>query len=202
MPTELWLIRHGQTEWSQTGQHTGRTDIPLTPHGESLATSLQPHLSAQPFSLVLSSPLLRARDTARLAGFPSPTLDPDLAEWDYGQFEGKTSADIHRTHPAWSIWTGPWPGGETLEAVAERARRVIDRSLQVEGRVAVFAHGHILRVLAAVWLEQDAACGRLFALDVASVSRLGWEHGVDRVIHTWNQTFEECTDNSHVSSSL
>ena len=201
MPTELWLIRHGQTEWSQTGQHTGRTDIPLTPHGESLATSLRPHLSAQSFSLVLTSPLSRARDTARLAGYSSAIPEPDLAEWNYGDFEGKTSSEIQQTHPQWSIWQGPWPGGETRGEVEERARRVVERCVKVEGRVALFAHGHVLRVLAAVWLGMGAEGGKYFALDVASVSRLGWEHGKDRVIHTWNQTFEECNDSSHTAKS-
>ena len=200
--SEVWLIRHGQTAWSQTGQHTGRTDLPLTPHGEQLAASVHDHLASRPFTLVLTSPLSRARETCRIAGYSSAAVvEPDLAEWDYGELEGLTSAQIQQTHPSWSIWTGPWPGGETLDDVAARVRRVIKRCMEAHGSVALFAHGHVLRVLTACWLGLEPRDGRLFALDVASVSRLGWEHGVDPVIHTWNRTFED-TDTEKPSTTL
>ena len=191
---ELWLIRHGQTEWSMTGQHTGRTDIPLTPHGEALAVRVQHHLNHRPFALVLTSPLLRARETARLAGYGDAAQDEaDLQEWDYGQLEGRTSSDIQREYPGWSIWQGPWPGGETLEEVAARARRVVQRCVEVEGDVAVFAHGHILRVLAACWLRLPPDHGRLLLLDVASVCRLGWDKQAP-VVRTWNRSFDSDED--------
>ncbi len=191
-PVELWLVRHGETEWAASGRHTSRTDVELTEHGRAQAQALGPELAGVGFGLVLASPRVRALDTARLAGFGGRVeVDPDLTEWDYGRFEGLTTEEIRRTLPGWTIWTGGPPGGETAEQVAARADRVIARVLSagVE-RALAFSHGHMLRVLAARWLTQPAADGGWFALDVASVSILGWEHG-GRVIQRWNEVLEE-----------
>ncbi len=152
-PTQqVWLIRHGETAWSRTGQHTGRTDLPLLPEAEPKLRALRPHLK-HPFALVLSSPLQRARQTAALVGFESVELDDRLMEWNYGDYDGKTKEDIKTRVPGWSIWTHGVPDGETLDDVALRARQVIERAQTVPGDVALVAHGHILRVLAACWLN-------------------------------------------------
>lgn len=183
---EIWIIRHGQTEWSRSGRHTGRTDIPLTERGEREAAELRLRLGAQRFSLVFSSPLLRAWDTCRLAGYGDVAVKTDdLLEWDYGAYEGRTAAEIREEVPGWSIWTDGVPGGETAEQVATRARRVMDQAAQTAGDVALFAHGHVLRILAATWVGLPTLDGRLFALGAAAISVLGWENG-DRVIRTWN----------------
>lgn len=187
MAREIWLVRHGETEWSLSGAHTGRTEIPLTAAGRERATALAAKLAGQPFDLVLSSPLGRARETCRLAGFADRAIiEPDLREWDYGDYEGKTTADIRREVPGWSVWSRPLPNGETLAAVAARATRVIDRVASVDTAL-LFAHGHIFRILAAVWLELEPRDGRLFALSTGSISILGHERN-SRVIERWNQS--------------
>jgi len=183
---EIWLIRHGETEWTLSGAHTGRTDIPLTAAGERQAQEIGRYLAGRPFALVLTSPLQRARETCRLAGYGGVAqLEPDLREWDYGAYEGRTSAQIQETVPGWTIWTSPVPQGETIEQVAARARCVIERASNAGGDVALFAHGHLLRVLTARWLALPPDAGRLFALGTASLSVLGNERET-RVIARWN----------------
>ena len=157
---DLWLVRHGETEWARLGRHTGRTDVPLTETGRDQALDLGRRLAGHPFELVLTSPLSRAADTASLAGFAGAVRpDPDLREWDYGALEGRLTADIRGDYPGWTIWRGPWPGGETIDAVAIRADRVIGQARAATGDVLVFAHGHLLRVLAARWLDLPAYLG-------------------------------------------
>jgi probable phosphoglycerate mutase len=182
----IWLIRHGETEWSRSGAHTGRTDIPLTAEGERQAAAIARCLAGRPFALVLTSPLSRARETCRLAGYANVArLAAELVEWDYGAYEGRTSAEIQPEVPDWTVWTSRVPQGETIQQVAERARQVIGRSLAAGGDVALFAHGHILRVLTACWLELPPEAGRLFALGTSSLSKLGYERDT-RVITQWN----------------
>jgi broad specificity phosphatase PhoE len=183
---EIWLARHGETEWSRTGRHTGRTDVPLTAAGRRQATALRRVLRERRFALVLSSPLARAWETCRLAGYAdvARTCD-DLVEWDYGAVEGRTSAEVQRDRPGWTIWTGDVPLGETIDEVAARAARVIERAAAAEGDVLLFAHGHVLRVLTAGWLGLAARDGRLFALGPAALGVLGDEGGT-RVIRSWN----------------
>jgi broad specificity phosphatase PhoE len=184
----LFLIRHGETEWSRTGQHTGRTNIALTPEGERSADNLKEALRPQTFAAVFTSPLERARETCSRAGYPDATVDEDLSEWDYGIYEGRTTLDIRKEMPEWSVWLSPIPSGESLEQVAIRARRVIDRAAQATtGNVALFAHGHILRVLAACWMNQPPGVGRYLGLDTGSISILGYERQT-RVIRCWNLT--------------
>ena len=183
----LWLIRHGETEWSVTKRHTGRTDIALTATGERQAAALGRHLARRAFALVLCSPLQRARETCRLAGYSDvATCTDDLLEWDYGAYEGRTTSEIRTEVPGWSIWTSSVPGGETIEQVGRRAERVIKQAVAVDGDVALFAHAHILRILTACWLGLPPDAGRLFALSTASVSVLGHERET-RVISVWNQ---------------
>jgi len=183
---EIWLIRHGETAWSLSGQHTGRTDLPLTPAGETHAGEIGRELAGRPFALVLTSPLQRARETCRLAGYGGVAqVEPDLSEWDYGAYEGRTSAQIQESVPGWNIWTSPVPQGETIQQVAARASRVIERAAKAGGDVALFAHGHVLRILTACWLGLPPDGGRLFALGTASVSVLGYERET-RVISQWN----------------
>jgi len=182
---ELWLIRHGETEWSRSGAHTSRTDIPLTAVGREEAAALGGYLRGRRFELVLVSPLGRARETCRLAGYGDAVVDPDLREWDYGDYEGLTTLQIEERHPGWSLWTGGVPHGETAAQVGERAGRAIDRAAAAAGDVAIFAHGHFLRVLAARWLGLPPENGSLFALDTAAVSTLGREHR-SPVLRRWN----------------
>jgi probable phosphoglycerate mutase len=185
---QIWLVRHGETEWSRDGRHTGRTDIPLTDVGRSQAKGLGTRLADHRFSLVLTSPRSRASETARLAGFGGVAVgDPDLAEWDYGALEGRRTEEIVTDYPGWTIWKGPWPGGETVEGVSARADRVLARcqSTDVEGDALVFGHGHMLRVLAARWLGLPGRRGSLFGLSTATVSILGWERDL-RIIEIWN----------------
>ena len=183
---EIWLIRHGETAWSLSGQHTGRTEVPLTPEGVRQAEALGDRLAGKQFALVLTSPRARARETCRLAGLAGAAqVDDDLAEWDYGDLEGRTSAEIRGEIPGWTIWDGPVPGGETAAQVGARADRVLARARAAGGDVALFAHGHLLRVAAARWLGLPPAEGRLFALDTASVSVLGLEQELP-VIRSWN----------------
>lgn len=189
MERQIWLVRHGETDWSKTGRHTGRTDVPLTDTGRAQARQLGDRLASHAFALVLTSPLSRAADTARLAGIaPAPVSDGDLQEWDYGAFEGRTTADIRQELPGWTIWDGPWQGGETAGQIGARADRVIARlrAPEVDGDIAVFAHGHLLRVLAARWLGLPAAAGGRFELGTATVSILGWERE-NATIELWNE---------------
>jgi probable phosphoglycerate mutase len=183
----IWLVRHGETEWSKSGQHTGRTDIPLTPIGEEQGKALGRHLAGRRFALVLTSPLGRARETCRLAGYAhGAQVTDDLLEWNYGIYEGRTTAAVRAEQPGWSIWTTPVPQGETVEQVGERARRAIERASTVDGDVAFFAHAHILRILAACWIGLPPIHGRNLTLGTASVSVLGYERET-RVIQVWNQ---------------
>jgi broad specificity phosphatase PhoE len=189
-PHQVWLVRHGETAWSASGQHTGRTDIPLTPAGERQAIALGKNLAGHAFAAVLSSPLARARETCRLAGLgESAEITDDLREWDYGIYEGRRTADIRKEVPGWTVWKGPIPGGETIEQVAERTRKVIDRAVSARGDVALFAHAHVLRVLAACWLGLSPDAGRLLALGTASLNILGYERET-RVISVWNQDWQ------------
>jgi broad specificity phosphatase PhoE len=186
MAGQLWLIRHGETAWSLSGAHTGRTDLPLTAEGERKAAGLRARLAACDFKLVLTSPLQRARRTCELAGFGAVAqIEPNLSEWDYGDYEGLTSADIHRQRPGWSLFRDGFPGGETIEQVAARARAVIARGLEANGDVALFAHGHILRILTACWLEMSPDAARSFFLGTAGIATLGYEHDT-HVIVRWN----------------
>jgi broad specificity phosphatase PhoE len=182
---EVWLVRHGETEWSKDGRHTSTTELPLTVEGEAVAKGLRDRLEDDDFSLVLTSPRTRARETARLAGHPEAEVDPDLAEWDYGDLEGQTTPRIRETYPGWTIWSGPVPGGESSDDVTVRLDRVVARCRAARGRVLVFGHGHSLRVLAARWLELPAIDGRHLRLDTATVSVLGWEHETP-VVQRWN----------------
>lgn len=183
---EVWLVRHGQTEWSRDGKHTSSTDLPLTPVGEEAARSLAARLDGEPFGLVLSSPLQRARTTAQLAGFASAELDDDLREWDYGAYEGITTPQIRETDPGWTLWTDGAPGGERPGDVEARVDRVVERIRSAGSeRVLVFAHGHILRVLGARWVGLPVADGARLRLDTATVSVLGWERE-SPAIDRWN----------------
>jgi broad specificity phosphatase PhoE len=186
---EVTLIRHGETEWSKSGQHTGRTDLPLTQEGQAEARAAGRMLAGASFDVVITSPLRRARETAQLAGLPDAVVDDDLREWDYGDFEGLTTPQIHERYPDWTIWDGPWPGGETAAQVAARADRAIARCLEHPPgtQVAVVAHGHFLRVFGARWLGAPVEAGRWLALSTASICRLGWEHDWP-TLWAWNLT--------------
>lgn len=180
------LVRHGATAWSTSGQHTGVTDLPLTDEGRTAASALRDVLARRRFALVLTSPRRRARETCELAGLGAlAEVDDDLVEWDYGEYEGQTTADIQRGRPDWSLWRDGAPGGERADDVARRVERVIGRVRAIEGDVALFGHGHSLRVLAARWLGLDARDGRLLVLDPATISVLGWERGT-AVLRQWN----------------
>jgi broad specificity phosphatase PhoE len=182
---EVWLVRHGETEWSRDGRHTSTTDLPLTDEGRRVAESLRDRLHEEAFSLVLTSPRQRARDTARLTGHEGAEVDDDLAEWDYGELEGMTTPQIRETDPGWTIWDGAVPGGESAAQITERLGRVVARCRAVDGRVLIFGHGHALRALAARWLELSVAEGRHLRLDTATVSVLGWERETPVVLR-WN----------------
>jgi probable phosphoglycerate mutase len=186
MPSEIWLVRHGETEWSRSGQHTSRTDLPLTVAGERQAEGLKRMVAGHAFAMVLSSPMRRAVETCRLVSL-SPEISDDLLEWDYGDYEGLTTAEIQKRVPGWTIFSGAVPNGETLGQVAARADRVIARALAEKGDVALFGHGHLLRVLGARWIGLEPSAGRLLALSTASLSVLGYERET-RVIRLWNQT--------------
>ena len=185
-PSEIVLVRHGETDWSRTKRHTGRTDVELTEAGREQAARAGRALAGRAFARVLTSPLGRATETCRIAGLlDQAELHDDLLEWDYGQYEGRTTAEIREANRGWTVWSGPIPGGESVEEVGARADRVIGSIEGVEGIVAFFAHGHILRVLAARWLGLPAADGRLLALSTATLSTLGWERET-RVLTLWN----------------
>lgn len=199
--TQLWLIRHGETEWSAEGKHTSRTDIPLTERGRQRAAELGKYLAGTTFLAVLRSPMQRARETCELAGFGDvAVVDEGLREWNYGVYEGRTSREIQAEIPGWSVWKDPIIGGETAEQVGVRAEGVIARALAVDhgevqeerdvSNVALFAHAHVLRVLAARWIGLEARGGRLFALGTGNISVLGWEWET-KVVLQWNRGFEK-----------
>jgi probable phosphoglycerate mutase len=182
---ELWVIRHGETEWSRDGLHTSHSELELTANGEEVARRLADRLEGVQFDLVLSSPRQRARRTAELAGFTDVRLDEDLTEWDYGQYEGLTTATIRETVPGWTVWSHPSPGGETAQEVSDRLDRVVARVREHGGRVLAFSHGHASRALAARWLDQPVQEGRLFKLDTATISVLAYERE-SPVVARWN----------------
>jgi probable phosphoglycerate mutase len=192
---KIYLARHGETEWSLSGQHTGTTDIPLTARGERNARSLGERLQGISFAKVLTSPLQRARRTCELAGFGDRLeVDGDLVEWNYGKYEGKRTADIRKERPGWYLFRDGCPSGESLDAIGARADRVLERLHAIDGNVLVFSHGHILRVLGARWLGLPVSDARLLLLTTASLSILGYEHNLgEPVLHLWN-------DDRHVQS--
>jgi broad specificity phosphatase PhoE len=184
---EIVLVRHGETEWSRAGKHTGRTDVPLTEDGRRQAQLVGGALRGRRFAAVWTSPLSRALETCRLAGFGEVALPKDdLVEWEYGEYEGRTTLEIRRERPGWTLWRDGVPGGETADEVEARVDRVLAEAASVGGDVLVFAHGHVLRVLAARWLGLEPAGGRLFALDPATLSVLGYERET-RVLKLWNE---------------
>ncbi|MGH3498844.1 MAG: histidine phosphatase family protein [Nocardioidaceae bacterium] len=182
---QLWLIRHGETEWSRDGKHTSVTDLPLTELGEAAARTLRDTLAGEHFDLVLSSPRQRAARTAALAGFGDVQVDDDLAEWSYGEYEGLTTAEIRERVPDWTVWSEPCPGGETAAQMTARMDRVVAKVRATSGRVLAFSHGHALRALAARWIEQPVTEGRFFALDTATISVLAYERETP-VVWRWN----------------
>jgi broad specificity phosphatase PhoE len=186
----VYLARHGETEWSRSGQHTGLTDLPLTARGERNARRLGERLAGLVFENVLTSPLKRARTTCELAGFgPSATVDADLVEWNYGDYEGLTSPQIHATRPDWQLFRDGCPGGESVAQVQQRADRIVTKLRNLRGSTLVFSSGHILRVLAARWLGLEASAGRYFLLTTATLSAVGYEHGLDDpVIRLWDDS--------------
>jgi probable phosphoglycerate mutase len=186
----LVLVRHGDTAWSRSGQHTGRTDIPLLEEGRRMATELREPLRAWDFAAVWTSPLSRASETCALAGYGDVAeMRSDLMEWDYGTFEGKTKAEIRSTSPNWTLWADGVPCGESARDVGARADRIIAEARSVDGDVLLFAHGHLLRVLAARWLGLPPTEGRLFTLGTASISMLGLDSdGDQQVLQLWNDT--------------
>ena len=182
----IWLLRHGATEWSRNGRHTGSSDIPLLPDGEEEAKALAPRLSSQSFAQVWVSPLQRARRTCELAGLSARAeVHQDLREWDYGDYEGITTKEIRQTVPNWSVWSHGCPGGEDAAAVTARCQRLIDQLLTIDGDVALFAHGHILRSLAGTWMEQGAGGGKHLILGTGTYSVLGFERE-NRALKHWN----------------
>jgi probable phosphoglycerate mutase len=182
----VWLVRHGETEWSRSGQHTGLTDLPLTDGGRRAARALAPVLARESFALVLTSPLARARETCALAGLGDRArVDPDLVEWNYGEYEGRTTAEIHVRAPGWLLFTDGAPAGERPDDVGRRVDRVIGRARAAAGDVAIFGHGHALRALAARWLGWPVAAGRHFVLDTGTVSILG-AYRQAPAIERWN----------------
>ncbi len=188
---EIYLARHGETEWSLSGRHTGKTDVPLTDNGRRHAEALGARLHGRDFAAVLTSPLERARETCRLAGFGDRCVErPDLVEWDYGDYEGMTTPQIRESVPDWTIWSHDTPGGETLAQVGARCDALIEELLEADGDVALFAHGHILRVLGTRWIDLPPDHGGRLALSTGTLSILGWERE-QRVLELWN-------DGSHV----
>lgn len=185
----VYLVRHGETEWSVSGRHTGRTDIPLTDHGREDARRLAPILQRQRFELVLVSPLERARETCGLAGFTYASIDEDLYEWDYGSYEGKTSEEIRDIAPGWLLFRDGCPGGESPDDVWDRVDRLIAKVRGIPGDVALFAHGHILRALGARWIGLAVVDGARFRLDTATLCVLSYYHGLP-AIERWNDSID------------
>lgn len=186
----IYLARHGETAWTLSGQHTGLTDLPLTEHGEQNAKHLGERLKGLMFAKVFTSPLQRARHTCELAGFGAVAeIDPDLVEWNYGEYEGLTSAQVHAKQPDWQLFRDGCPGGETVVQIGARADRVVARVRAIPGNVLLFSSGHFLRVLASRWLGLDASAGQYFLLSTAALSELGYEHDLSEpVIRLWNDT--------------
>jgi broad specificity phosphatase PhoE len=182
---EIVIVRHGETEWSRTMRHTGNTDLPLTEEGEQQACAVGPRLAGRDFALVLTSPLQRARRTAELAGFPDAVPDDDLRERDYGEYEGRTTKDIRTERTGWDVWRDDIPGGETLEQLAARADRAIERALQADGDTLIFAHSHFLRELGGRWIGLAPDGGGKLVLATATLSTLGYERE-RRVLRGWN----------------
>jgi broad specificity phosphatase PhoE len=183
--TELWIVRHGETEWSRSGRHTSRTEVPLTGAGEAAAAGMRARLAGTVFDLVLTSPRERARRTAYLAGFEHAEVLEELTEWDYGAYEGLTTPQIRERVSAWTLWSHPCPQGESAEEVGQRLDRVLDRIRRHGGRVLVFGHGHASRALAMRWLGLAVSDGRLFMLDPTTISVLGHERAIPAVAR-WN----------------
>jgi probable phosphoglycerate mutase len=185
---QIHVIRHGETAWTQTGQHTGLTDISLTERGERQARRFGEHLRGRTYEHVFTSPLQRARRTCELAGFGATAqIDPDLVEWNYGEYDGLTRADILKRHPGWKIFRDGCPKGESVAEVGDRADRVMARLQALEGDVLLFSSGHFMRIFAARWLGLDASCGRLFLLSTTTLSILGYDHDKSEpVIRLWN----------------
>jgi probable phosphoglycerate mutase len=184
--SQVWLVRHGETEWSAAGRHTGSTDLPLTVRGQEAARAVAATLHEHPFAAVLTSPLRRARETCELAGLSaSAQVVDDLREWEYGDYEGLTTAQIRESRPGWTVWRDGCPGGESAADVGARADRVVARVRAIDGDVAVFAHGHFLRVLGARWCGLSPESGAVLALDTATLCRLGWERE-QAVVRMWN----------------
>lgn len=184
----IWLVRHGATEWSDIGRHTGHTDLPLTDTGWMHADAIRRRLEGRSFALILSSPLCRALDTCRRAGFGDDAqLSNDLMEWDYGDYEGRRTVDIQKERPGWSLWRDGVPNGETLDQVSLRAERVLRQASAIDGDIAVFSHGHLLRVLNALWLGLSPTAGRLFKLGTGAISVVGFEHD-QHVVERWNDS--------------
>jgi len=201
MPQEVYLARHGETAWSISGQHTGLTDLPLTAAGEQNARRLGEALKQFQFARVFTSPLQRARRTSELAGFASKAeVDPDLVEWNYGEYEGLRTADIRAGRPGWQMFRDGFPGGESFDQIAARADRVVARARSINGTVLLFSSGHFLRVLAARWLGLEPQSARYFLLDTASLSSLTYEHNPSQpAIGLWNDTHHinaKCTEES------
>jgi broad specificity phosphatase PhoE len=187
--SELYVARHGETAWSLSGQHTGRTDLPLTERGERQARALGERLRGYAVAAVLTSPSQRAVRTGQIAGFDMAEIDPDLAEWDYGQYEGRRTAEILQERPDWQLFRDGCPGGESPQQVGARADQVIQRVRAIDGNVLIFSSGHISRVLAARWLGLEPAGGRYLLLGTASLSVLGYEHNLaEPAIRLWNET--------------
>lgn len=183
---EIFLARHGETEWSLSGQHTGKSDIPLTDNGRRHAEALGARLAGREFVAVFTSPLSRASETCKLAGLGDRAeIREELLEWDYGEYEGRTTADIRETVPGWTVWTHETPGGETAAEVGARCDALIEDLLQIEGNVACFGHGHLLRVLGARWMGIPPEKGANLALSTGTLSILGWER-VNRTLELWN----------------
>lgn len=186
-PPTIYLVRHGETEWALNGRHTGRTDIPLTAKGEADAAKIGIRLRGMAFPRVFSSPLIRARRTAELAGF-APAFDPELMEWNYGEYEGLRTAEIRERRPDWILFQDGCPGGESVQEISDRVDQVIARLRALSGNVLLFAHGHVLRVLAARWVEQPAGFGRALYLGTATLSILDFDHHAmdEPTIRLWN----------------
>jgi probable phosphoglycerate mutase len=191
MPLHLYYVRHGETEWSKSGRHTGRTDLPLTEQGERNARRMGDRLKSVKFARVFTSPRLRARQTCGSAGLGGTAeVEEDLAEWDYGDYEGRRTEDIHRERPGWSLFRDGCPGGESTSQVSDRADRLIARLRKLDGNIALFSHGHFGRVLAARWVELPVVDGERFLLDTASLGAFAYEHDdpASPVIALWNES--------------